>query len=137
MKIPVLILASAALVGGAVSTVNAAPSDYTPSTDKSAPDNSAQNVRDRDSASMTPMDQSNKPEDIDLTRRVRQAVESDSNLSTDAKNVKIITVDGEVWLRGPVKTAQEKAEISRAAHDVAGPGKVHDQIQVARETHGD
>ena len=69
---------------------------------------------------MTPMDQSNKPEDIDLTRRVRQAVESDSNLSTDAKNVKIITVDGVVWLRGPVKSAQEKAEIARAAHNIAG-----------------
>ncbi|HLI80184.1 MAG TPA: BON domain-containing protein [Candidatus Binataceae bacterium] len=137
MKIPVLILASAALIGGAVCSVNAAPSDYMPSTDKSAADNSAQNARDRDSASMTPMDQSNKPEDIDLTRRVRKAVESDNNLSMDAKNVKIITVDGVVWLRGPVKSAQEKAEIARAAHEVAGPGKVHDEIQVARETHGE
>jgi hyperosmotically inducible periplasmic protein len=137
MKIPVLILASAALIGGAVCSVNAAPSDDMPSTDKSAADNSAQNARDRDGASMTPMDQSNKPEDVDLTRRVRQAVESDSNLSIDAKNVKIITVDGVVWLRGPVKSAQEKAEIARAALDVAGADKVHDEIQVARDSHGE
>ena len=81
---------------------------------------------------MTPMDQSNKPEDIDLTRRVRQAVESDSNLSIDAKNVKIITVDGVVWLRGPVKSAEEKAEIARAAHNIAGAGNVRDEMEVAR-----
>ena len=137
MKIPVLILASAALIGGAVGSVNAAPSDYMPSTDKSAADNSAQNASDSGGASMTPMDQSNKPEDVDLTRRVRQAVESDNNLSMDAKNVKIITVDGVVWLRGPVKSVQEKAEIARAAHDVAGAGKVHDEIEVARDSHAD
>jgi osmotically-inducible protein OsmY len=137
MKVPILILASAALLGGAVCTVNAASSDYMPSTDKSAADNSAQNVRDRDSNTMTPMDQSNKPEDIDLTRRVRQAVESDSNLSTDAKNVKIITVDGVVWLRGPVKTTEEKAEIARAAHRIAGAHNVHDQLEIAREAHND
>ena len=134
MKIPILVLASAALIGGAVCNVNAAPSDYMPANDKSAADNSAQNVRDRDNQSMTPMDQSNKPEDVDLTRRVRQAVESDSNLSTDAKNVKIITVDGVVWLRGPVKSAEEKAEIARAAHSIAGAHKVRDEVQIARAT---
>ncbi len=132
MKIPVLILASAALVGGAIGTVSAAPSDYLPSSDKSAADNSAQNMRDRGNDTMTPMDQSNRPQDVDLTRRVRQAVESDSGLSTDAKNVKIITVDGVVWLRGPVKSAQEKAEIARAAHNVAGARNVRDEMEVAR-----
>jgi hyperosmotically inducible periplasmic protein len=133
MKIPILILASAALIGGAMSTVSAAPSDYLPSTDKSAADNSAQNLRDRGNENMTPMDQSNKPEDVDLTRRVRQAVESDGKLSTDAKNVKIITVDGVVWLRGPVKSAQEKAEIARAAHNIAGARNVRDELEIARE----
>jgi osmotically-inducible protein OsmY len=133
MKVPILILASAALIGGAVCSVNAAPSDYMPSSDKSAPDNSAQNARDRDNNSMTPIDQSNKPEDIDLTKRVRQAVEANSNLSTDAKNVKIISVDGVVWLRGPVKSAEEKAEIARAAHQIAGPTNVHDQLEIASE----
>ena len=131
--VPVLVLASAALIGGAVCSVHAAPSDYMPSSDKSAPDNSAQNARDRDSDTMTPMDQSSRPEDIDLTRRVRQAVESDSTLSTDARNVKIISADGVVWLRGPVKTAQEKAEIARTANKIAGAHNVRDQLEVARE----
>ncbi len=133
MKIPILILASAAFLGGAVCSVSAAPSDYVPTTDRSAPDNSAQNARDRDSNTMTPMDQSNKPEDVDLTRRVRHAVESRDGLSTDARNVKIITVDGVVWLRGPVKTAQEKAEIASVAQKIAGARNVRDQLDVARE----
>jgi hyperosmotically inducible periplasmic protein len=133
MKLPVLFLASAAVIGGAVCSVHAASSDYMPSSDKSAADNSAQNVRDRDSNSMTPMDQSNKPEDIDLTRSIRQAVEADKDLSTDAKNVKIISVDGVVWLRGPVKTAQEKDEIARDAHKIAGARNVRDELEVARE----
>jgi hyperosmotically inducible protein len=137
MKVPILILASAALIGGAVCTVAAAPSDYMPSSDKSAPDNSAQNARDSSGDTMTPMDQSNKPEDVDLTRRVRQAVESTSGLSTDAKNVKIITVDGVVWLRGPVKSADEKASIDRAANNIAGASNVRDQLEIAREARND
>lgn len=133
MKVPVLILASAAIIGGAVCSVHAAPSDYLRASDKSAPDNSAHNVCDKSGDTMTPMDQSTKPEDIDLTRRVRQAVESDSELSTDAKNVKIITVDGVVWLRGPVKSEQENAEIARAANNIAGMHNVRDEMEIARE----
>ena len=132
MKLPVLLVASISLVGVGAVSVCAAPSDYLPSNDHSAADNTARNARDRDGETMTPTDQSNDPKDIDLTRRIRQAVESDKNLSTDAKNVKIITVDGVVWLRGPVKSADEKAAIARDAHEVAGAGKVHDQIQIAR-----
>jgi osmotically-inducible protein OsmY len=133
MKVPVLLLASAALLGAGVCSVHAAPSDYVPSTDKSAPDNSAQNARDKNNETMTPMDQSNKPEDIDLTKRIRQAVEADSNLSTDAKNVKIITVDHVVWLRGPVKSGAEKKDIVKKADKIAGKRNVRDQLEVARE----
>jgi len=133
MKIPVSILASLAIVGCAAGVVHAAASDYVPSTDKSAPDNSAQNARDRGGETMTPMDQSNRPEDVDLTRRIRQSVEADSQLSTDAKNVKIITADGVVWLRGPVKTAQERHEIAGKATEIAGAHNVRDQMEIARE----
>jgi len=82
---------------------------------------------------MTPMDQSNKPEDTDLTKRIRQAVEADSRLSADSKNGKIVTVDGVVWLRGPVKTAPEKAVIARMAHKIADAHNVRSQLEVARE----
>src|ERR1700719_640799 len=74
--------------------------------DKAAPDNSAQNQRDRDHQTLTPIDQSNKPADLETTRNIRQALVKDDRLSTEAKNVKIITVDGAVTLRGPVKTPQ-------------------------------
>src|SRR5579864_8601565 len=102
MKIPTIVVAAIAVVGLGAASVSAGSSEYQPASDTSAPDNSARNVRDRDSQKMLPTDQSNNPQDIDLTRRIRQAVESDKNLSTEAKNVKIISSDGVVWLRGPV-----------------------------------
>jgi hyperosmotically inducible protein len=52
-------------------------------------------------------------------------------MSTDAKNVKIITENGRVTLRGPVKSADEKSQIEKIASDVAGEGKVDSQLEVA------
>ena len=101
--------------------------------DKAAPDNSAQNQRDRDHQTLTPIDQSNKPADLETTRNIRQALVKDDRLSTEAKNVKIITVDGAVTLRGPVKTPQEKAAIMAKAAQVAGDAKINNELQVAGE----
>jgi len=101
--------------------------------DKAAPDNSAQNQRDRDHETLTPIDQSNKPADLETTRNIRQALVKDDQLSTEAKNVKIITVDGAVTLRGPVKTPQEKAAIIAKAAQVAGEAKINNELQVAGE----
>ena len=98
-----------------------------------AVDNSAQNQRDRDHQTLTPIDQSNKPADLETTRNIRQALVKDDQLSTEAKNVKIITVDGAVTLRGPVKTDQEKAAIMAKAAQVAGDTNVHNELQVAGE----
>jgi len=137
MKILTLTLTLMALVGIAAPNVSAGSSDYLPASDKSAPDNSARNVRDRDSHNMLPTDQSNKPEDVDLTRRVRQALESDNNLSIDAKNIKIISSDGVVWLRGPVKDAHEKVTIVRAAREIAGARNVHNELEIANQPKND
>ena len=101
--------------------------------DKAAVDNSAQNQRDRDHQTLTPIDQSNKPADLDTTRNIRRALVKDDQLSTEAKNVKIITVDGAVTLRGPVKTDQEKAAIMAKAAQVAGDAKINNELQVAGE----
>ena len=95
-----------------------------------AVDNSAQNQRDRDHQNLTPMDQSNKPADLELSRNIRRALMRDDHLSTQAKNIKIITIDGAVTLRGPVKTDQEKAAIMSKAVEVAG-ANVHNELQVA------
>jgi hyperosmotically inducible periplasmic protein len=96
-----------------------------------APDNSAVNQRDRDQQNLTPIDQSNKPEDVKMTREIRRAIVKDDQLSMDAKNVKIITVDGAVTLRGPVKTEQEKADIAAKAAQLAGDSNVHNELEVA------
>ena len=83
-----------------------------------AADNSGRNARDRDGATKTSGDQSEKEADRALTQKIRQAITSDDGLSTNGHNVKIITSDGsdgKVTLRGPVKSAKEKADIAAKA----------------------
>ena len=95
-----------------------------------APDNTGINERDRNSANVTPMDQGNGEVDIDLTQRIRKAVMADDSLSFTAKNAKIITRDGRVTLRGPVKSAAEKDAIYKCAVSAAGVGRVSNELQV-------
>jgi hyperosmotically inducible protein len=95
----------------------------------SASDNTAVNVRDRDSAAKTPIDQNENKKDIDITAEIRKRV-VDTKMSVAAQNVKIITQDGKVTLRGPVKTADEKAQIEKFAQEVAGATNVDSQIEI-------
>jgi len=92
-------------------------------------DNTAVNERDRESAAKTPIDQNENQADIDITANIRKRV-VDTKMSVDAQNVKIITQNGQVTLRGPVKTADEKKQIEDIAHDVAGADKVVSQLEV-------
>ena len=96
-----------------------------------APDNSGRNVRDRDDQTKTPGDQSENEADRTITQNIRQALTADDSLSTNAKNVKIITNDGTVTLRGPVKSEKEKTDIEAKAKQVAGVKRVDNQIEVA------
>ena len=96
-----------------------------------APDNSGRNVRDRDDQTKTPGDQSENEADRTITQNIRQAITADDSLSTNAKNVKIITSDGTVTLRGPVKSEKEKTDIEAKAKQVAGVKRVDNQIEVA------
>jgi hyperosmotically inducible protein len=98
--------------------------------DKTKPDNTAVNERDRSGETQTSGDQSNSSADLKITQTIRQALMKDSELSTTAKNVKIITNNGHVTLRGPVKTAQEKAKIDQLAKSAAGGAKIDDQLEV-------
>ena len=94
-------------------------------------DNTRVNRRDRAGTTLTPMDQG--PSDVDrkITRDIRQAVMNDKTLSFTAKNVKIITVDGRVTLRGPVKTEAERSAIEAAARKVVGNGAlVESQLEL-------
>jgi osmotically-inducible protein OsmY len=55
----------------------------------------------------------------------------DKSLSTYAHNIKIITRDGKVTLKGPVRSEDEKAAIEAKAATVAGADNVTDQLTVA------
>ena len=94
------------------------------------PDNTAKNERDRSGETQTSGDQSNSSTDLKITQAIRQALMKDSELSTTAKNIKIITDNGQVTLRGPVKTAQEKAKIDQLARSAAGGAKIDNQLDV-------
>jgi hyperosmotically inducible periplasmic protein len=94
------------------------------------PDNSGRNVRDRSGDTKTPGDQSENEADRTITQNIRQAITGDDSLSTNAKNVKIITNDGTVTLRGPVKSEKEKTEIEAKAKQVAGVKRVDNQLEV-------
>jgi osmotically-inducible protein OsmY len=97
---------------------------------QTAPDNTGRNVRDRSGATLTPGDQSESEADRTLTQRIRQAVVADEALSTTAKNVKIITINGVVTLRGPVKNPQEKVMVEAKARQIAGAEKVDSQLEI-------
>jgi hyperosmotically inducible periplasmic protein len=96
-------------------------------------DNSGVNVRDRDDAAVTAGQQSNMKSDVELTRRIRRAVVKDSSLSLMAHNVKIISANGSVTLRGPVKTEAEKDAIGGKAQAIAGADRVNNLLEVKNQ----
>jgi hyperosmotically inducible periplasmic protein len=128
----VLLCALALLVlGGYTGTAHAADKTaVTPS--QTAPDNTGRNVRDRAGDTVTPGDQSNNTADLNLTQQIRRELMADKSLSTDAKNVKIITVNGVVTLRGPVNTPKEKSTIEAKAQSIAGANNVDSQLEIVR-----
>jgi osmotically-inducible protein OsmY len=84
------------------------------------------------SATVTPVDQKNDQADLDVTASIRKAIVADRDLGMNAKNVKIITRDGNVTLRGLVDTDAEKAAIEEQAVRIAGVMNVDDEIDVRK-----
>jgi hyperosmotically inducible periplasmic protein len=100
----------------------------------SAPaDNTAQNVRDKGGDTLTPTSQSESKTDLRITADIRRAIVKDKRLSTSAKNVKIITDNGRVTLRGPVNTPGESTLIAAKARAIAGASNVNNQLDVANQ----
>jgi osmotically-inducible protein OsmY len=98
-----------------------------------AADNAKRNERDVDGKKPTPLDQGNAEAEIELTRQIRQEVLAQPNFSINAQNVKIITQNKTVTLRGPVATAAEKATIERIAKAQAGANQVVSELEVKAE----
>ena len=95
------------------------------------PDNSGINTRDRASNAMTAGEQSGSKGDLKLTAQIRRAIVKDKSLSMMAHNVKIISRNGEVTLRGPVKSEQEKTTVASKAQAIAGKDRVDNRLEVA------
>jgi hyperosmotically inducible periplasmic protein len=93
-------------------------------------DNTEKNVRDRDGKTVTPMDQGGSAADRELTAAIRKAIVDDDSLSTNAHNVKIVTIDGVVTLRGPVKSTAEKSAVAAKAQGARGVKRVDNQLEV-------
>lgn len=96
-----------------------------------APDNTKVNKRDRSKTSPTADNAKDNTNDRDIMQKIRKSIMDDKSLSTYAHNVKIISQNGSVTLKGPVRSAEEKQTIEQKATDVVGAGKVTNQLTVA------
>jgi hyperosmotically inducible protein len=95
------------------------------------PDNTKTNKRDRKPGAVTADQQKMNSADRDLTKKIRQAVIADKSLSTYAHNIKIVSQDGTVTLKGPVHSDAEKTTIEAKAAEIAGgPDKIKSEISV-------
>jgi len=99
-------------------------------TSNSEPDNTARNIRDRDAKTLTPLDQGNSKSDTETTAQIRKEILRLEDISVNAQNVKIITNDGHVTLRGPVNSTDEKRLIGEIAARIVTCEHTDNQLEV-------
>lgn len=93
-------------------------------------DNTSRNAIHDGEKAVSADEQSNDKADVEITRKIRQSIVKDKSLSTNAHNVKIITVKGKVVLKGPVASNDEKMKIEKIAGTVAGADQMVSEIEV-------
>jgi hyperosmotically inducible protein len=98
------------------------------------PDNTKVNRRDRNPNEATADQQKMNPGDHETTKQIRQAIEKDKSISTYGHNVKVITQNGKVTLKGPVRSEEEKRAIEAKATEIAGADNVSSQLEI-KEKH--
>jgi osmotically-inducible protein OsmY len=91
-----------------------------------SPDNSKTNADHKKTAD----DQPNASNDRLTTAKVRKAIMADKGLSSYAHNIKIITMNGQVTLKGPVKSEEEKQRVISDLADIVPAGNVTNQLTV-------
>ena len=111
-------------------TVRAEQNDAIYLAASSALENTEVNVRDKDNTTLTPEDQKETESDIKITADIRKAIIKNKSLSVDAQNVKIITRNGVVTLRGPVETKKESKKLKKIARHTPGVLKVNNQLEI-------
>ncbi len=102
-----------------------------PQNQQPAPDNTKNNQGDASRDATTADQQKMNPADRNTTKQIRKSIMQDKSLSTYGHNIKIITQDGKVTLKGPVRSEDDKANIEAKAVAVAGAGNVTNQLEVA------
>ncbi len=102
-----------------------------PQNQQPAPDNTKTNQGDADKGAVTADQQKMNPADRTTTKQIRKSIMQDKSLSTYAHNIKIITQDGKVTLKGPVRTEDDKTSLEAKAVAVAGAGNVTNQLEIA------
>jgi len=122
--IEVMLLGACLLLGASMPAVTPNAQDQ----QQPAADNTKNN---RDKTSPTADQQKLTPADRELTKKIRASINNDKSLSTYAHNIKIISQDGKVTLRGPVRSEDEKAAIESKATAIAGPNSVANMLDVA------
>ncbi len=137
-----IVLTTVAMLPISISAVraadNASPAQTKPAASETAtttapaPDNSAVNTKANSASGMSAQDAGNAATDVKLTAKIRQALVKDKKLSTYAHNVKIITENGQVVLKGPVKSEAEKQEVENKAGRIAGTDRVRSELEVAK-----
>lgn len=95
-------------------------------------DDTGRNVRDRSSQAVTPENQGENETDRTITQQIRRAIMEDNSLSFNAKNVKVITSNGVVVLRGVVNDEREKSEIERKVRGISGITNVQNELEIER-----
>ena len=126
---------SVTTAGSTSSMTSSDPSNGAPilgSTRSTAANDSSGTATSKTTSTLTPMDQGGSKGDRDITAAIRRDVVGDKSLSFSGKNVKIITKDGHVTLRGQVKTDAEKATIDTKARNAAGVLDVDNQLEVKK-----
>jgi len=104
-------------------------------TPQTPPDNTKVNSRDRAKGAVTADQQKENAGDRELTQKIRKSLMADKSLSTYAHNVKVVAQGGQVTLKGPVRTEDEKRNVEAKAVEVAGAGHVVNQISIAPAKH--
>jgi osmotically-inducible protein OsmY len=96
------------------------------------PDNTKVNKRDQDPAARetTAQNATATKADLDTLKQIRRAVTKEKSFSSYAHNVKITCKNGEVTLRGPVRSEDEKNRIAEIAKN-NGASSVVNELEIA------
>lgn len=125
-----LVSAMCLLFTNAMAHAADSPVDKTQTTtDHVQPDNTGINKRDRQESSLTPLDQSGSKADREITQAIRKSIMK-QELSMNAKNIKVITRNGEVTLRGPVGSQSEIDKIVTLAKAIPGIKTLNNELEI-------